>query len=365
MNTIQGIGGLEPSMIKKNDNVPVNDERHGLQANELNDKTKKSMLTRIISAIVLVAIVVPSMILGDYIYFALMTIAIGFACFEILGCAGKRTFFIYIVYVIFVALIAYWPLFKGLIVDIGSFSKIDPYFRSIYLPITIVIAGFFLLFWLTVIYKDFSVVDASFLVAMGILIGFGFQCMFYLRYMPMTYLTGDAPKEAMHFTVDNTIYPSLLLLFVIVSAIMTDTGAYFVGVFFGKHKMNERISPNKTWEGFWGGIVVSFVITSIIGLTFAFCNAPILVVLDKDHWYNILVLSFLTPFFATLGDFVFSSIKRYWGIKDYGKLIPGHGGVLDRLDSIFFAAIVSSIFIFIVTTGITPTGELSWKDILV
>lgn len=349
-------------MIKKNDKQEV-EVRRGLQANELSEGAKKSMLTRIISAIVLISLVVPSIILGDWIYFVVMTIAIGFAAYEILGCAGKRTFAIYIVYVIVIALIAYWPMLRSLITQGGEFSKVDIYFDKIYLSIIVVVFGFFLLFWLTVIYKDFSVVDASFLIAMAIIIGLGFQCMFYLRYMPMKYVT-DAPIESMDFTVKNTLVPSLLILFVILSAVMTDTGAYFVGVLFGKHKMNERISPKKTWEGFWGGLIFSFVITSVIGLTFAFCDLPITGAFDKTHWYYILILSFLTPLFATLGDFVFSSIKRYWGIKDYGKLIPGHGGVLDRLDSIFFAVIIASIFVFIISFQ-TDGGTINWDFILV
>ena len=356
-------------MKKKNDINESKNNNHPhhleIQRNELNSSAKKSMLTRFISAIVLIILIVPSIFLGDWIYFGLMSIALAFACFEILGCAGKRTVFIYIVYLIFVSMIAYWPLFRGIIIDSASFSKVDPYFNSLKLPITIVVAGLFLLFWLTVIYKDFSVVDASFLITMGILIGLGFQCMFYLRYLPMPQFSGGTTKT-LEFNTDNTLRASMLILFVILSAITTDTGAYFVGVFFGKHKMNERISPKKTWEGFFGGIAVSFIVCTAVGLAFAFCDLPILNILDKNHWWNIVVLCFLTPFFATLGDFVFSSIKRYWGVKDYGKLIPGHGGVLDRLDSIFFAAIIASILVFIwsIVEGNTG-GQLNWADILV
>ena len=358
MNIIQEIGGLERLMIKKNNDV----KHHEFHHNELTGKTKKSMVTRIISAIVLVILVVPSIFLGDWIYFGLMMIALGFACYEILGCAGKRTVFIYIVYFIFVALIAIWPMFKGIVINSAAFTRPDPYFNTIYLPITIVVVGFFLLFWLTVIYKDFSVVDASFLIAMALLIGLGFQCLFYLRYYPMTRLM-VLTTNSFNFTVQNTVLPSILILYVFLSAIMTDTGAYFIGVLFGKTKMNERISPNKTWEGFFGGIIVSIIVTFIVGLSFALSGNPILDFLDIEHWYNILIISVLIPFFATLGDFVFSAIKRYWGIKDYGKIIPGHGGVLDRLDSIFFAAIVASVAVFIIShmTGF----ELNWVDILV
>ena len=360
MNIIQGIGGLEQSMIKKN-NTEVH-HHHELQANELSEKTKKSMKTRIISAIVMVFLLVPAIFLGDWFYFILMTIALAAACFEILGCAGKRTIVIYIVYFIFVALIAYWPMFKGIVEKAAAFSKVDPYFIMIRLPIIPVMLGTFILFWLTVIYKDFSVVDASFLITMAIIIGMGFQCLFYLRYFPMHRL-GIVDTQAWHFTVNNTVVPSILIIFVIICAIMTDIGAYFVGVLFGKTKMNERISPNKTWEGFFGGIIISFLVSTAIGLALAFTNHPILDIFDKEKWYNILFLSFLTPFFATLGDFVFSAIKRHWGIKDYGKIIPGHGGVLDRLDSIFFASIVAAIVVF-VAASINGT-EINWSDILV
>ncbi len=348
--------------MTKNNNKPAH---HELYHNELSTKTKKSMATRIISAIVLIAVVVPCVILGDWFYFGLMSIALFVACYEILGCAGKRTFLIYIIYALFVALIAYWPMFKGIVVSSAAYPRVDPYFNSIYLPIIITVAGFFLLFWLTVIYKDFSVVDASFLTTMALIIGFGFQCLFYLRYYPMNPNTiTPAATQPLTYDLNNTVVASVLILFVFLSAVMTDTGAYFVGVLFGKTKMNERISPNKTWEGFFGGIVVSFLVCSAVGLALAFSGHPILYFFDKDHWFNVLILAFITPFFATLGDFVFSAIKRYWGIKDYGKLIPGHGGVLDRLDSIFFASIVASITVFIIS-NMTGAGYGNWELILV
>ena len=168
----------------------------------------------------------------------------------------------------------------------------------------------------------------------------------------------------MYFTFENTVASSYLILFIILSTITTDIGAYFVGVFFGKNKMNERISPKKTWEGFVGGIFVSFFITAAVALTFAGLKHPVIPLLDLEHWYYILILAILIPLFATLGDFVFSSIKRYWGIKDYGKLIPGHGGVLDRLDSIFFASIISAIFVFMLAS-ITSEGDINWAKLLV
>ena len=359
-NNNENIVVKEKETPKKNA-TPVMEENHRRGANHLSSGAKSSMKTRIISAIVMLAVVVPALFLGDWIYFALMTVALGIACWEILGCARKRLPAIFIVYFFFVALITYWPIFKTLLSGGMTANRIDAYFSSIYLSIIVIVVGFFLLFGLTVIYKDFSVVDACFLIAMGILIGFGFQCLFFLRYYPASLISENS--NAMYFTVDNTVKSSLLILFVIFSTFATDTGAYFVGVFFGKNKMNERISPKKTWEGFVGGIFVSFFLTALVAIIFAACNSPIIPMLDLNHWYFILVLAILIPLFATLGDFVFSSIKRYWGIKDYGKLIPGHGGVLDRLDSIFFASIISSIFVFMLAS--ITAGELDWAKLLV
>ena len=394
------IGGLEQSMTKKNNEVevvetvtkdvetmPINSNdvelpkrkgffskrdksaKKGIHKNELTDGAKKSMRTRIISAIVGLGIIVPALFLGDWIYFAVITFALGVACYEILGCTNKRTVVTVIVYFIFVALIAYWPLFRTMAISGAAISKIDQYYQMIYLPIIVMVVGVFLVFLLTVIYKDFTVHDACFMITMAILVGFGFQCLFYLRCYPIT-LYENAEVQAWNFTINNTIKPSMLLVFVILSTFMTDTGAYFVGVFFGKNKMNERISPKKTWEGFVGGVVISFLLSSAFGITVTACGFPLFgdkegnyfVSLSKN-WYLILILSLIIPLFATLGDFVFSSIKRYWGIKDYGKLIPGHGGVLDRLDSILFTVIVASIFVFMLSA--INEGKFNWDQFLV
>ena len=350
---------IESKIVDKKDQ----DLQRNVHHNTLSSSAKSSMATRIISGIVLILILVPSVFLGDWIYFGLMTFALAIACWEILGCANKRAPLIFIIYFLIVALIAYWPIFRALIVEgVEKGGRIDVYFQSIYLPIIVILITVFFMFGLTVIFKDFTVLDACFLITMAILIGFGFQCLFYLRYYP-NILFGEAESQAWMFTLDNTIKPSILLLFVIASTFLTDSGAYFVGVFFGKTKMNERISPKKTWEGFFGGIAVSFILSSSIALTLSAINYPIIPFLTLDKWYYILIICFLIPFFATLGDFVFSSIKRYWGIKDYGKLIPGHGGVLDRLDSIFFSVIISGIFVFMLSAIID--GKFDWGAFLV
>lgn len=106
-----------------------------------------------------------------------------------------------------------------------------------------------------------------------------------------------------------------------------DTGAYFAGTKFGKHKLFERISPKKSWEGFIGGALISL-------LTGYFCHLFF-------HTESIgfwLLMSFTVVIFATWGDLVESMLKRSLGVKDSGTILPGHGGILDRFDGLLLAA---------------------------
>ncbi len=122
------------------------------------------------------------------------------------------------------------------------------------------------------------------------------------------------------------------LIIVVLAAWGCDTGAYFSGYFFGKHKMAPEISPKKTVEGAIGGVIVVELLMLAACLIFnkvAGENA------------NLITILCVTPFLALagmMGDLIFSYIKRDCGIKDYGKLMPGHGGVLDRFDSVAVVA---------------------------
>jgi phosphatidate cytidylyltransferase len=112
----------------------------------------------------------------------------------------------------------------------------------------------------------------------------------------------------------------------------SDTTAFFIGRRFGRHKLAPNISPGKTWEGTIGGIVGA-IIMSILFFTSTPFHLPLV------YWQAI-VLSILVSIFGQVGDLVESLLKRNMGVKDSGRLLPGHGGILDRLDSIIFAGIV-------------------------
>lgn len=117
----------------------------------------------------------------------------------------------------------------------------------------------------------------------------------------------------------NTVFGLLLMSWA------NDTGAYLVGSQFGKHRLFERISPKKTWEGTIGGMVITMLLA--IGLHFVF---------DELRLVDWLVIGSIVAIFGTLGDLVESMLKRSVHIKDSGTLLPGHGGMLDRFDGFIF-----------------------------
>ena len=134
----------------------------------------------------------------------------------------------------------------------------------------------------------------------------------------------------------------ILILLPFVISFMSDTGAYFTGCFLGKHKLAPEISPKKTVEGFVGGIL-----GAVIGLVI-YCLVAEKYLHFAVNYYYIPVYGILGSLAAVLGDLCFSVVKRQTGIKDYGNLIPGHGGILDRFDSmIVVAPLVELLMLFI------------------
>ncbi len=105
----------------------------------------------------------------------------------------------------------------------------------------------------------------------------------------------------------------------------SDSGAYFSGKTFGKHKLFPRISPGKTWEGWFGGTLAAILVGYILSRFFLDLNLP--------QWLGIAVI---VSIFGVLGDLIESLLKRSLQVKDSGTLIPGHGGILDRFDSLVF-----------------------------
>ncbi len=125
---------------------------------------------------------------------------------------------------------------------------------------------------------------------------------------------------------DEHHYYPYILLGVTITIWVYDSGAYIFGTAFGRHRLFERISPKKSWEGVIGG--------GIFAIVSGFINAHFFPAIDLINW---LILSLIIVIFGTFGDLIESMLKRSFSIKDSGKFLPGHGGVLDRLDSFLFA----------------------------
>ena len=134
----------------------------------------------------------------------------------------------------------------------------------------------------------------------------------------------------------------LLLLIPFIMAYCSDTGAYFIGICFGKHKMCPNISPKKSWEGFFGGIAVAVLVMLLFAMLLARYT-------DLQVRYLLaLVYGLVGALGSVFGDLMMSVIKRQTGIKDYGKLIPGHGGILDRFDSVLITAPLTEALLLLI-----------------
>ena len=155
----------------------------------------------------------------------------------------------------------FWVFLKnynnGEVVHNGTIILSDIGFSTLGIAFT-----FLILFFASMIHENFSIADACYYFTMSIFIGIGIQSLMFLRYVPMSGISLGGLTNAWTYG-GNQILSSFLFIYVVIGAFFNDIGAYSFGVLFGKHKMNPRISPNKTWEGFFGGIFSSFVISSL------------------------------------------------------------------------------------------------------
>jgi phosphatidate cytidylyltransferase len=133
-------------------------------------------------------------------------------------------------------------------------------------------------------------------------------------------------------------YVNTTILGVFILVWVNDTFAFLVGSNFGRNKLLERISPNKTWEGFLGGMIFTIIGSYVLAHYFT-----------KLSFVNWLVFALIVSIFGVLGDLIESMFKRQAGVKDSSNLIPGHGGFLDRMDSVIFAAPFIFIYLLLIS----------------
>ena len=274
------------------------------------------MLKRIITAIVATIVLIPILWFSDTIVFP---IAMGFAAvlclFEMFRCMGLHKNLAMSI-PMYAAAIAFPLLQRTVGYDILlmiAFVAVSIY--TVYL--------FALIIWSQgkLAYKDAT---ASYLTSMYIIVAL--NMIIYIR---------DFGENGKY-----------LYFLIFIGAWITDIFAYFTGFFFGKHKLIESVSPKKTIEGSIGGTLfcaLGFVVMGIIANSFG-CNA---------NFVFLAIGGAIISVISQIGDLIMSVIKRHYGVKDYGKLFPGHGGMLDRLDSILAVSLaLSALCMFSVLAGI-------------
>lgn len=180
--------------------------------------------------------------------------------------------------------------------------------------------------------------------------------MLFSRFILQLYVSGNHPLASISISVLKYLYlavplgvmcmvgaySNIYLLIILLLIWINDTGAYLVGCTIGKHKMFERISPKKTWEGFFGGMMFTILFSVLFSMFVA--STPM-----SGNLVFSIGLGVVVTIFGTWGDLFESLIKRSLLIKDSGNIIPGHGGILDRVDSLLFvipaAAVYSLLFL--------------------
>ena len=246
--------------------------------------------------------------------------------------------FYFSLFVAGVILVAAWE-WAGLVSPDREIAKL-PYLVSI----TVILVGSFFLLGISPNVQSIDGFRASLVLMLGLL--FWLISLFLLSgYPENSKLWNDESKIALMgvlvlipafvgIVVLKYLLPSgylVLALVILVAAV--DVGAYFVGVNFGSRKLAAKLSPKKSWEGVWGGTVVCLLVAAL----FTWLMHNNLQVLSLIQITALLTLSVGVTFFSVVGDLIESMLKRNCGIKDTGTMLPGHGGVLDRVDGLVAA----------------------------
>jgi phosphatidate cytidylyltransferase len=198
----------------------------------------------------------------------------------------------------------------------GALLVLTGHFGGLYILNLALLSSFFLLFF---IYELRAKISGSI-----ISLSFTFFGIFYLAFLlSHAVLLREYERDGKFF-----LYLSIAV------TMLNDTGAYFIGRYLGRHKLAPSISPSKTIEGFLGGFLFGIPSGLLINYFFR----------DYRHW-TIFTLSFLICISAVIGDLAESLLKRDAGVKDSGSFFPGHGGVLDRIDSLLFTIPVTYYFL--------------------
>ena len=365
-----------------------------MSLNKISNSSKVGLIKRTVTGILLMAVVIPCAILGNWPFFILNVLLSLAAIHEILATPGPKRYnwLVKGVVYIFVISFIYWVFLKNMLRD----PSLNPFtnggiftMTDIFVSISGVILYALVLFLIAIFDSKIQLQDVTYLFTMGIVIALGFMGIFFVRYFPNNtgfiqnpnfadmVVNGSWNSQVVlrnyfhdYYAANNinqSLASCLLLIFICVGTWAGDVGAYLFGMLFGKHRMNPRISPHKTWEGFIGGAIFGSALALGFAALFEFVfkmplvpglvqfgHSPALEamnVMGGRAWPYLVLITLMLPVVGNVGGFTFSLIKRQYGIKDFGKIFPGHGGVIDRFDSILTNSIAVTILIWITAYG--------------
>ena len=280
------------------------------------------MKIRIITAIVAAAVFIPILIFSyTWVFPCAMAFGCVLGCLEMISCAGqKKNLWLIIPISLFAALA---PIGVRYFYKNGAMISFNMSFNE-FLKLAVCVAIVLTIYILGVAVfanKTLPITDAAMIIAGCLYIISAFSAIVYIR--------------------DYVMHGKFVYLLIFFAAWMSDSFAYFTGRLFGKHKLIPTVSPKKTVEGAIGGIVFGVLTTVAFGFVIETFFDPEGVI--KANYLSLAISGIFLSVVSQIGDLIMSLIKRHYNIKDYGKFLPGHGGILDRFDSIIAVSLVMAV----------------------
>lgn len=263
------------------------------------------MKQRIITGVVAAALFIPFVVIGNLPFTLLVYLVAAIGLYEILRMKGISIFSIpgLIGALTLFALLFPKPWANSIIASTG-YTKFE----------FLIIAIILLLVYSVIVKNSFTFDHVAFVLLSAFYVGVGFYYLIETREAGLQYI-----------------------IYALIVVWATDSGAYFTGRKLGKNKLWPEISPNKTVEGFVGGIIIAVLFACIMQVVYPF----------DISWLSLIIITIVCSIFGQMGDLVESAIKRHYDVKDSGTILPGHGGILDRFDSLLFVLPLLNLLHFV------------------
>ena len=297
----------------------------------IDDTEEKFMKKRIITAVVLLCILALVVWqINTPLFVAVIAFLSAVASNEIMKCANVKNKFIVVLGTVFSACVPFFASAKVLLPFVDS-----QYWGNVVnaVPQVVYIIALVLIFLLAMLkgYAHTKFEDVAISVFASVFVPYGFSVFVRLRDMFVPY--GFSVFVRLRDMFENEQFGIYLIFFGLICALGTDSGAQLGGMAFGKHKMSPNISPKKTVEGAVCGVIFALILNVVAVVLY---NQFADVKIEAAGIITLLICSLPISFMGMMGDLSASVLKRNFQVKDFGKIFPGHGGVMDRFDSSLF-----------------------------